>query len=157
MNHESIFSLGVCIDQTYIFAFLFDQDKTQVFTKQIVLDYPLTPGLVTITICELIELIDPYMKSHVLGIAVNGKVDSESQIGNSINSSLDWIDVPLAQWIGPRLKRKVFVCNYKICKGFIHPNYFLHFSKNRSLPLAFGAACFALESFSRLNASSQAR
>jgi len=76
---------------------------------------PPMPGAVTIAICEAIEFLDPTNQAEFVGISVPGPIDSFGRIARISINLPGWIDVPLADWLEPRLKRKVILGNDGNC------------------------------------------
>ena len=107
--------IGVDIELTTIIASRINQDGNLLACKHNKLPKLAMPGLVTVTLCEVIQLIDPNHEAQLIGVGLPGKVDFG---GRRIKECIDmpgWVDVPLADWLEVRLKRKVFISNIEDC------------------------------------------
>ena len=73
----------------------------------------LTPGALTVFICEVIDSIDidHFVKRMV--VAIPGVVDSQRRFVESFSDWPGWIHVPLADWLEIRLSKQVFIVSKK--------------------------------------------
>ena len=104
--------LGVDINLKAINLCQFDFSGHLYFRFQLNLPQPAMPGAVIVALCEQIEVIDPERRVDLVGVSVPGEIDS---LGRIVKSSLElpgWIDVPLIDWLEPRLSRKVIIVNF---------------------------------------------
>ena len=59
--------------------------------------------------------MDPGHGSTIVGVALNLHVDVNGRIVNGSGNEPGWVDVPFADWLEVRLKRKVVLGTYKMC------------------------------------------
>ena len=144
---ESMFSLGVFIRHSYIIASLFDSNHICISSKQIHSQYPLTPGLTAVSVCELVESIDQDKKSGCIGITLNALINKHTRLVSSFDNSKYWVDVPLADWIEARLERNVYLVSQDLCNVETLSNATTSSRSNNDHSVVFFAASFALDNF----------
>lgn len=69
------------------------------------------PGAVTLAIAEAICQLDPDGLAPVVGIGLPGPTDRHNRIARLAINLEGWQDVPLADWLEPRLDRRVTLAN----------------------------------------------
>ncbi len=79
--------------------------------KKIASPQTLTPGAVTISICEGVASLDPFKKIACIAILMPNKDEASSKWGDKINGLPFWEDVPLVDWLEIRLNREVMILN----------------------------------------------
>ncbi len=76
---------------------------------------PSMPGAITVALTQAINLIDPNHKAPFVGIGLPGPMDTCCRIARICINLPGWVDVPLADWLEPRLNRKVILGNDGNC------------------------------------------
>jgi glucokinase len=76
---------------------------------------PAVPGAVTMALVEAIEAIDPRRQAPVVGIGMPGPTDAAARVARVAINLPGWLDVPLADWLEPRLQRRVTLGNDGNC------------------------------------------
>lgn len=72
---------------------------------------PAMPGAVTLAIAEAIGQLDPDGLAQVVGIGLPGPTDRHNRIARLAINLEGWQEVPLADWLEPRLGRRVTLAN----------------------------------------------
>ena len=73
------------------------------------LQQELTPGFLTVFICEVVDSIDFTGLVEVINVVIPGVVDDRKWILNSLSGCSSYQNVPLADWLEIRLRKEVFV------------------------------------------------
>ena len=68
---------------------------------------PAIPGAVSVAICEQIFLVDPSFQANLVGVCLPGQIDPNRRHLVLSTKLPGWIDVPLADWLEPRICRRV--------------------------------------------------
>ena len=76
---------------------------------------PAMPGAVCMALCEAIERLDPQGLVSRVGLGLPGPMDASSRVARVCINLPGWIDVPLADWLEPRLKRRITLANDGNC------------------------------------------
>ena len=76
---------------------------------------PAMPGAVTVAISEAIDQLDPDHLADLVGIGLPGPMDGSGRISRIAINLAGWQEVPLADWLEPRLKRRVTLANDANC------------------------------------------
>ncbi|MEB3271807.1 MAG: ROK family protein [Synechococcus sp.] len=76
---------------------------------------PAMPGAVSMAIAEAVEALDPEGRAPLLGIGLPGPTDRAARIARLSINLPGWIDVPLADWLEPRLGRSITLANDANC------------------------------------------
>jgi glucokinase len=76
---------------------------------------PAVPGAVTMALVEAIEAVDPGRQAAVVGVGVPGPVDAAGRVARIAINLPGWREVPLADWLEPRLRRRVTLANDANC------------------------------------------
>ena len=71
------------------------------------LPHPAMPGAVTIAICVNLISVDPDFRAGLLGVSISAKIDANGRTLKSFKQLPGWINVPLADWLEPRICRRV--------------------------------------------------
>ncbi len=107
--------IGADIGLTFIKAGRFDESGELLSKAQTQLPQPSMPGAVTVDLCELIQSIDIACEAGFVGVLVKGDVDPKGRTVRTCVYFPGWTDVPLADWLEPRLRRKVVLCKDNDC------------------------------------------
>lgn len=106
---------------------------------------PSIPGAVTVAICENIESVDPNSQADLVGVSVPGQIDSTGRTLISCQQLPGWNNIPLADWLEPRLSRKVSIVNsiksIHLAESFQRKNTGI----NNDLRACLGASLLAYE------------
>ena len=103
--------IGVNIGANTITVCRFDSSCSLLSCFEQTLPQPEMPGALTVEISEAIELSDKFYEAMFVGIAFPGVIDSIGKVVKTCIQFPGWSDVPLADWLEPRLSRKVLILN----------------------------------------------
>ena len=78
--------------------------------------HSLTPGSMTVELCEYLEIQNKTSALKSLGVALPASIDYQSRIVKKSNSLEGWTDVPLADWLEIRLVTPVILATTKKCE-----------------------------------------
>ena len=140
--------IGVEIRSNLIKSVLINNNADILIQSESKSPCPLMPGAITITLCELIESLDPNHNSLLVGIGLPSKIEIDGYVLNGSNEWSHWHEVPFVDWLEIRLERHVVLESYQTCRSFqkVSRNpYPLPFINENPIPI--GAACLALEHF----------
>ncbi|WP_320667794.1 ROK family protein [Prochlorococcus sp. MIT 1307] len=115
MYSSSCHLIGVEIGVETIRLCCFDLSGNPYSISQLELPRPAMPGAVTVALCDKIELIDPDCRADLVGVGLPGVIDITGRTVTSCPMLPGWFDVPLSDWLEPRLSRKVFLNNSIKC------------------------------------------
>lgn len=76
---------------------------------------PAVPGAVTMALCEAVAELDPGREAAWVGVGLPGPMDAEARVARICINLPGWEEVPLAEWLEPRLKRRVTLANDGNC------------------------------------------
>jgi glucokinase len=76
---------------------------------------PAVPGAVTMALCEAVAELDPDREAAWVGVGLPGPMDAEARVARICINLPGWEEVPLAEWLEPRLKRRVTLANDGNC------------------------------------------
>lgn len=76
---------------------------------------PSTPGAVCMLLAEAIAELDPERLADRVGIGLPGPSDAAGRIARIAINLDGWEDVPLADWLEPRIERPVILANDANC------------------------------------------
>ena len=76
---------------------------------------PAVPGAVTMALCEAVAELDPGREAPWVGVGLPGPMDAEARVARICINLPGWEEVPLAEWLEPRLKRRVTLANDGNC------------------------------------------
>lgn len=76
---------------------------------------PSTPGAVCMALVEAIAALDPERLADRVGIGLPGPSDGAGRVARIAINLDGWDDVPLADWLEPRLGRRVILANDANC------------------------------------------
>ena len=107
--------IGVDLGGTAIKLGRFDHQGQLLAEAQVATPQPAMPGAVTVTISEAIELLDPDHQAELVGIGLPGPMDGRGRISRIAINLAGWQEVPLADWLEPRLQRRVTLANDANC------------------------------------------
>jgi glucokinase len=78
---------------------------------------PQYPEPVLTAIATAIATLDPDQEARAIGIGTPGPADITARIARIAINLPDWIDVPVADWLEPKVQRPVVVANDANCAG----------------------------------------
>ena len=76
---------------------------------------PAVPGAVTMALCEAVAELDPEREARWVGVGLPGPMDAEARVARVSINLPGWEEVPLADWLEPRLDRRVTLANDGNC------------------------------------------
>ena len=76
---------------------------------------PAMPGAVTMALCDAVAELDPGREAAWVGVGLPGPMDSEARVARICINLPGWEEVPLAEWLEPRLERRVTLANDGNC------------------------------------------
>ena len=76
---------------------------------------PAVPGAVTMALCEAVNELDPDREASLVGVGLPGPMDADARVARVCINLPGWLDVPLADWLEPRLNRQVTLANDGNC------------------------------------------
>jgi glucokinase len=112
---HSLEVIGVDLGGTAIKLGLFSADGILLKKQHLQTPHPATPGAVCIALVEGIEALDPDHRALVVGIGLPGPMDVRARVARVCINLPGWEDVPLADWLEPRLQRRVTLANDGNC------------------------------------------
>ena len=112
---QSVQLIGVDLGGTAIKLARFSADGELLVEHQIPTPQPAVPGAVCMAICEAIEHVDPDHLATRVGIGLPGPMDAAARVARVCINLPGWDEVPLADWLEPRLKRRVTLANDGNC------------------------------------------
>ncbi len=139
--------LGVEIGTEIIRLCRFDYSGQLDLNVQLNIPKPAMPGAVTVAICENLLTVDPDFRANLVGVSLPGKVDSTGRILKSSTQLTEWIDVPLADWLEPRISRRVNLINSIRCLQLLERTHIYDSNIKKELLACFAAALLAYEKF----------
>ncbi len=140
--------IGVHINQVSIHATRLNDQGNLLSSQRLQLSYPPMPGLITILLCDLIASIDSKHSAGFIGVCLSGQIDAEKRIVRNSYEMSGWIDVPLADWLEPRLGRNVVIGEAKKCKLLCNEwSHHLKGTENDVFLCSIGAARLAFKQF----------
>ena len=107
--------IGVDLGGTAIKLGRFSAEGNLLQEQQIQTPQPATPGAVCIAFVEAIESLDPDRRALVVGIGLPGPMDVGARVARVCINLPGWEEVPLADWLEPRLQRRVTLANDGNC------------------------------------------
>lgn len=107
--------IGVDLGGTAIKLGRYDASGQTLACLEIPTPRPQVPGAVTMAIAEAIEAIDPDAEADAIGIGLPGPTDAAGRVARIAINLPGWREVPLADWLEPRLGRPVVLANDGNC------------------------------------------
>jgi glucokinase len=107
--------IGVDLGGTAIKLGRFDQAGTLLAEAEVPTPKPAMPGAVSVVIAEAIDGLDPDHRAGLVGIGLPGPTDAAARVARLSINLPGWVDVPLADWLEPRLERRVTLANDANC------------------------------------------
>ena len=107
--------IGVDLGGTAIQLGRVSADGTRRAEAECATPRPAMPGAVTMAIAEAIEAIDPQRLAERVGIGHPGPSDRSGRVARIAINLPGWREVPLAEWLEPRLERRVTLANDANC------------------------------------------
>ncbi len=107
--------IGVDLGGTAIKLGRFDRRGTLLAEAEVPTPKPAMPGAVSVVIAEAIDALDPDQRADRVGIGLPGPTDAAARVARISINLPGWVDVPLADWLEPRLERRVTLANDANC------------------------------------------
>jgi glucokinase len=107
--------IGIDLGGTAIKLGRFSIDGHLLEDQQVQTPQPATPGVVCVALVEAIEALDPDRRASIVGIGLPGPMDVEARVARVCINLPGWEEVPLADWLEPRLQRRVTLANDGNC------------------------------------------
>jgi len=107
--------IGVDLGGTAIKLGRFDRLGTLLEEAHVATPQPAVPGVVCMTLCEAIDQLDPDRRAPVVGLGLPGPMDAAARVARVCINLPGWEEVPLADWLEPRLNRRVTLANDGNC------------------------------------------
>ena len=107
--------IGVDIGGTAIKLGRFCCDGSLLQALEIPTPQPAMPGGVTMAIAEAVQALDPDRLATRVGIGHPGPSDRWGRMARVAINLPGWLDVPLADWLEPKLDRRVTTANDANC------------------------------------------
>ncbi len=107
--------IGVDLGGTAIKLGRFDRLGTLLAEAEVPTPKPAMPGAVSVVIAEAIDALDPDQRAGLVGIGLPGPTDAAARVARISINLPGWVDVPLADWLEPRLERRVTLANDANC------------------------------------------
>ena len=108
-THKSIaLDIGLSLIRTYVFNL-----KGDYVVRDFDLKEEMTPGSLTVFICELVDSMDIDHLVEKLTVVIPGVVDTQRRLVQSFAELPGWRNVPLADWLEIRLGKKVSIFSKK--------------------------------------------
>ena len=107
--------IGVDLGGTAIKLGRFARDGTLLAELQVPTPQPAMPGAVTMAIAEAIAQLDPDRLAGRVGLGHPGPSDAKGRVARLAINLPGWVDVPLADWLEPKLGRRVTTANDANC------------------------------------------
>jgi len=114
-GHSSSQVIGIDLGGTAIKLARFSRSGELLAEAQLPTPQPAVPGAVTMALCEAVEELDPQRLAAVVGIGLPGPMDAAARVARVCINLPGWEEVPLADWLGPRLERRVTLANDGNC------------------------------------------
>ena len=107
--------IGVDLGGTAIKLARFNAEGERLQQERIPTPQPAVPGAVCMAICEAVDRLDPGHLASRVGIGLPGPMDAAARVARVCINLPGWEEVPLADWLEPRLKRRVTLANDGNC------------------------------------------
>ena len=107
--------IGIDLGGTAIKLARFSRSGELLAEAQLPTPQPAVPGAVTMALCEAVEELDPQRLAAVVGIGLPGPMDAAARVARVCINLPGWEEVPLADWLEPRLERRVTLANDGNC------------------------------------------
>lgn len=107
--------IGIDLGGTAIKLARFTRSGELLAEAQLPTPQPAVPGAVTMALCEAVEQLDPHRHAGLVGIGLPGPMDTAARVARVCINLPGWEEVPLADWLEPRLERRVTLANDGNC------------------------------------------
>ena len=107
--------IGIDLGGTAIKLARFTRSGELLAEAQLPTPQPAVPGAVTMALCDAVEQLDPQHHADVVGIGLPGPMDAAARVARVCINLPGWEEVPLADWLEPRLERRVTLANDGNC------------------------------------------
>jgi glucokinase len=107
--------IGIDLGGTAIKLGRFDRHGTLLAEAEWPTPQPAMPGAVFMALVDAVEQLDPGRQADRVGIGLPGPCDGAGRVARISINLPGWHDVPLADWLEPRLGRRVILGNDANC------------------------------------------
>jgi len=107
--------IGIDLGGTAIKLGRFSHTGELLAEAQLLTPQPAVPGAVTMALCDAVEQLDPQRLAGLVGIGLPGPMDAAARVARVCINLPGWEEVPLADWLEPRLERRVTLANDGNC------------------------------------------
>ena len=114
-QHRGSQVIGIDLGGTAIKLARFTRSGELLAKAQLPTPQPAVPGAVTMALCEAVEQLDPHRHAGLVGIGLPGPMDTAARVARVCINLPGWEEVPLADWLEPRLERRVTLANDGNC------------------------------------------
>ena len=114
-QHRGSQVIGIDLGGTAIKLARFTRSGELLAEAQLPTPQPAMPGAVTMALCEAVEQLDPHRHAGLVGIGLPGPMDTAARVARVCINLPGWEEVPLADWLEPRLERRVTLANDGNC------------------------------------------
>ena len=114
-QHRGSQVIGIDLGGTAIKLARFTRRGELLAEAQLPTPQPAVPGAVTMALCEAVEQLDPHRHAGLVGIGLPGPMDAAARVARVCINLPGWEEVPLADWLEPRLERRVTLANDGNC------------------------------------------
>ena len=114
-QHRGSQVIGIDLGGTAIKLARFTRSGELLAEAQLPTPQPAVPGAVTMALCEAVEQLDPHRHAGLVGIGLPGPMDAAARVARVCINLPGWKEVPLADWLEPRLERRVTLANDGNC------------------------------------------
>ena len=114
-QHRGSQVIGIDLGGTAIKLARFTRSGELLAEAQLPTPQPAVPGAVTMALCEAVEQLDPHRHAGLVGIGLPGPMDTAARVARVCINLPGWEEVPLADWLEPRLERRVTLANDGNC------------------------------------------
>ena len=114
-QHRGSQVIGIDLGGTAIKLARFTRSGELLAEAQLPTPQPAMPGAVTMALCEAVEQLDPHRHAGLVGIGLPGPMDAAARVARVCINLPGWEEVPLADWLEPRLERRVTLANDGNC------------------------------------------
>ncbi len=115
MESSLIQIIGIDLSGNLLRVCRFDESGELLRAVEMIFPQPSMPGVVTLQICESVEEVDSNNQAVLVGLAFPATIDCSGRVVRNCLRFTGWKEVPLADWLEPRLKRKVTLANDRDC------------------------------------------
>ena len=107
--------IGIDLGGTAIKLGRFSRSGELLAERQVPTPQPAMPGGVVMAIVEAVQQLDPDRLALRVGLGHPGPSDAKGRVARVAINLPGWVDVPLAEWLEPKLGRRVTTANDANC------------------------------------------